>query len=359
MHKSFTLALILSLSTFSAFSQRESLDVLYYQNQLDKIYSICEGKLASNPDDIDAKLWMGKAKLKEGKSQEAFDYFEEVSKSKASNIDHKCEAYTGMGSCYFFEENYKKGKSYLQKAFKMEASDASRHDTYKRMLLLGSEQSFKDWQKIESKHFNFYFHPEHEVVNKEIFISERERAYERVNIFFNDNKYNLPKKIDFYIWSTLEYSNQVLKKDIGYVDPLFCVAHTHREQTKGHEITHIISYNTIDIEIESPFITEGTAVHFDLTRKNKLKIAKENIEEINYPDIKVIDMWKNWNSVPRKISYPVAGEFIQFMIREGGKDKFLAFFKNQTFENGQKIYGLEWESMINKFENRINNKDGI
>ncbi len=69
-------------------------------------------------------------------------------------------------------------------------------------------------------------------------------------------------------------------------------------------------------------------------------------------DIK--DTWINWGKYPQELSYPLSGLFVEELISRFGKEKFLAFFTDQTYENALKLYGSETDTMIQEFQKRFN-----
>jgi len=46
--------------------------------------------------------------------------------------------------------------------------------------------------------------------------------------------------------------------------------------------------------------------------------------------------------------------FVEELISRFGKEKFLAFFTDQTYENALKLYGSETDTMIQEFQKRFN-----
>ena len=77
----------------------------------------------------------------------------------------------------------------------------------------------------------------------------------------------MPKKIDFFVWTSREDAKKLMNAKLGFAKPSFCVVHSHYQQTKGHEMTHVIANYTSKISNKTRFINEGTAVCFDQTNR--------------------------------------------------------------------------------------------
>jgi len=118
-------------------------------------------------------------------------------------------------------------------------------------------------------------------------------------------------------------------------------------------MTHVISNFTSEIKNKTRFINEGTAVCFDLSRQDKLKLVKDWVAA-NSKQITIKDYWENGQKYAEEILYPVSGLFIKELIVHFGEDKFLEFFKNQTYENAKSVFGNELDPVIADFEKMIN-----
>jgi hypothetical protein len=162
-----------------------------------------------------------------------------------------------------------------------------------------------------------------------------------------------PKRLDFYVWESREDAMKILRANLGFSKPNFCIVHTHYQQTIGHEMTHVISNYTSEITTKTRFINEGTAVCFDLSNQDKLKLAKDWIAA-SKKQIAIKDCWENGEKFGEEILYPISGLFIKELIDNFGKEKFLEFFKNQTYENAKLVFGNKLDSVIVDFEKMIN-----
>ena len=85
----------------------------------------------------------------------------------------------------------------------------------------------------------------------------------------------------------------------------------------------------------------------------RLKKVKDWIKT-NEKKIVIKDYWENGREYSEEILYPLSGLFVQELIEKYGTEKFLEFFKNQTYENAKLVYGNELDSLIKEFENKLN-----
>ena len=184
----------------------------------------------------------------------------------------------------------------------------------------------------------------------EKYLSSREVAFQNINKFFNSD---IPKKIDFFVWNSRDDAKKLLRANLGFADPGFCIVHSHYQQTKGHEMTHVISNYSTAIIKKTGFINEGTSVYFDQTNQDREQMVKDWIKT-NDKKITIREIWMNWNNYPAELSYPLSGLFIKELINNFGRNEFIEFFGNQTYDNAKLVFGDKLDKVIKDFENKIN-----
>jgi hypothetical protein len=243
---------------------------------------------------------------------------------------------------------YEKSKQVLEECIKLNATNNITQHAYKRTLLFGHHNFYDNWKVIASENFRFHFQ---NMADDDIqkFISSHEAAYQKINDFF---KSTLPKKIDFFVWRSREDAKNILKSDLGFADPATCTLHAHTQETTGHEMTHVISHYATGISKKSGLINEGTAAYFDQENNDKEQLVKDRLHTpTKQVDIK--NLWTNWQSLPQELSYPLAAVFVKELIDTFGKDKFITFFKMQTYENAQQVFGDEIDNVITRVEKKF------
>jgi hypothetical protein len=246
-------------------------------------------------------------------------------------------------------QDYDNSKKSAKECIKLIVTKNANRYAYKAILFFGFDDFYKNWKIVESINFRFHFQ---NMSDSEIksYISSREETFQSINKFFNSK---LPKKIDFFVWESRMDAKNLLSTNLGFADPGFCIVHSHYQQTKGHEMTHVISnYSTKIINITG-LINEGTAVCFDQSNMNKEQIVKDWLKA-NDKKISIVEIWANWKNYPQDLTYPLSGLFVKELIDNFGQEKFIEFFGNQTYENAGLVFGPNLDKVIKEFENKIN-----
>jgi tetratricopeptide (TPR) repeat protein len=258
--------------------------------------------------------------------------------------------YYYSGKAFAMTGNLDSANTYLNKAAETKAARKIVSAAKEDLVSLGLSPVYKDWTIIETDNFIFHFHNKSEVIDKNKFATEFQFAFDSINVFFQAE---LPKKIDFYVWNRFVELGKKKKIPAGFAIPELLIVHARYFQTRGHEMTHIISHYSVKTEYTSDFINEGTSTFFDLTNRNFLEIIqKENLKL----KISIRDLWtnkKNFRTINPKSSYAIAGAFVGFLIENEGKEKYLKLLANQSYENAKKIYGDRIDELIAIFENTL------
>ena len=118
-------------------------------------------------------------------------------------------------------------------------------------------------------------------------------------------------------------------------------------------MAHVISHFAVKSKGITAFINEGTATCFDLSNRNKTEMAKLARKK---SDISIIDIWKSdriFREIDPNSAYAISGAFVEFLIKEGGKENFLKLLSDQSYENAKVIYGNDLERIVKNFETTI------
>lgn len=327
--------------------QEQELKDLYATETIDQIIDKANEHLKSAPGNLYYNLVLGLAFTDKGKYEEAVPLLQNV--IDKDNSWKKAWGFFYLGRCFYMLSEFEKSESALKSCIKLDASKDATENATRGIGFYGYDSFYNSWTIKESKNIRFHFQNMSVQAIKQ-YIESRDNAFNEINRFFESS---LPKKIDFYVWNSRDDASRIVHSDLGFADPSCCIIHSYFQQTKGHELTHVISNYTSAISKKTRFINEGTAVCFDQTNQNELKKVKYWIRT-NDKKIEIKEIWKNGREYPEEILYPLAGLFVQELIEKYGKEKFLEFFKNQTYENAQLVYGMELFIFIKEFENKIN-----
>jgi tetratricopeptide (TPR) repeat protein len=341
--------ILTSLIAFGQDKQVEELGKIYMSGDFDKTIIKANEFLKSDPNNIDYKLLLGRALADKGDFNSAIPYLDFTVKNDQNNSWRKAWALGYLGTCYFMLQDFDNSKKSTKECFDLNATKNATRYAYKRILMFGFDDFYKDWKIVESDNFRFHFQNMSDS-DIEKYILSREKAFKNINEFFASK---LPKKIDFFVWESREDAKKLLRANLGFADPSYCIVHSHFQQTKGHEMTHVISNYSTKMFKKTGLINEGTAVCFDQTNQDKEQIVKNWIKN-NDKQVDISMIWENWKDYPGELTYPLSGLFVKELIDNFGREKFIEFFGNQTYENAKLVFGDELDKVIKDFENMIN-----
>jgi len=344
-----SILVLISLITFGQKTQVEELSKLYMSGDYNQTIIKANEFLKNDPNNIDYKLILGRALTDKSEFKEAISYLDYTVNNDKDNNWRKAWALSYLGTCYFMLQDYNKSESSLNECINLNATKNATNNAYGQTLLFGFNEFYKTWKIVETDNFRFHFQNMNDT-EIEKYITLREKAYKRINDFF---KSTLPKKIEFYVWESKEDAKKTLRADLSFARPSLCVVQTHYQHTIGHEMTHVISHYTTDISTNSKFINEGTSVSFDLSAQDRLKLVKDWTAK-NNKKIDIIDFWGNGNEYSDEILYPLSGLFVKELIDKFGREKFIEFFGNQTYNNAKLVFGDKLDELIKDIENKIN-----
>ncbi len=340
---------LLSLIAFGQNNAISDLWKLYSARDFESAIEKAKPLLNNDPNNADLNLIIGRAYADKADYQNAVPYLLTTTENDTNNSWRKAWAYNYLGTCYFMLQKYEEAEKYLNECIKLNATKNATNDAYGKSLLFGYNEFYNSWKIVETEHFRFHF----QKMNDEdiaIYTSVREKAFTKINSFFNSA---LPKKIDFFVWESREDAKSVLKANLGFAKPEFSVVHSHYQQTKGHEMTHVISNYSTTMLAKTGLINEGTAVCFDQTTHDKEKIVKGWLKA-NSKKVAIKEIWSNWGAYPTELTYPLSGLFVKALIEKFGQEKFIAFFGDQSYEHAKTVFGDELDKFINTFEGKIN-----
>jgi tetratricopeptide (TPR) repeat protein len=350
MRTAITSVLLVSSLLASAQGQNlENLWKLYQHRQYDQVIAEATALLDGDVNQTELNLLLGRAHTDIDRYKDAIPYLDFVVTHDSHNTWRKAWALGYLGTCYYLTGQYDKSKAALEECIEVNATKNATEDAGIKIPLFGFDDFYKPWKVLSSDHFNFHFQ-NMSANDMDTFVARGEDSYEQINSFFQSR---MPKKIDFFVWTSKEDEKRILNTDIGFARPDVCIVHSHFDQTPGHEMTHVISNYSTRILRKTGLINEGTAVCFDLSNGNHEQKVKDWIKA-NGKTVSLRDLWTNWNIYPTKVSYPLSGLFVQALIHTFGKTRFIAFFKDQTYENGKLVFGEKLDDVIGEVENSVN-----
>lgn len=340
----FTLGIILLLVTSCLRPVSENIQLLYKNGDFEKVVEEGKKKLKVKPSDLIANHLVGRA-LADLKKFEEAEQFLYKAITEASPNYVKSWSYGYLGLCNYVNNKYDESKINLEKAIILNATKNSTNYAKRRLQWYQMTEYFEIWEIVETDHLRFHFQPKHEIESVVKYCRIRENAYIQNNEFFKAKPY---KKIDYFIWCKPEEAKKIVGKELGFANSELCIINSKINQTKGHEITHILSDYGVKPNLKNRLINEGVAVAFDLTNRNRIELAKS----VNIKNFTIKELIEQADNLPASIIYPIGGALIEYLNSDKDYIKLKKLIKEQSWQNLIKLYGIE---KIEEFEQLIEN----
>ncbi len=346
------LCLLPSITSAQEKGPADDLWDLYQQGRFEDV--VVQGRvlLATDKETAQVNLAVGRSLVHLEKFEDAFAYL-----TKAAQMDPQktwvyawAEVYLGL-THWKLGDDERASQAFILGRDCAATKNATRNaETY--LLRLGLSEFFVDWTHFETEHFSFRFSGRLNNFDRVAFARRYEGAYADIAQWFGGGP---EEKIRFLLWSSQEEADEGGIGQLGFSKPEIFLVHARIQQTVGHEMTHVISYHALNPTVRNGLINEGIAVYMDQTNRDQMEKARSLREagEAEAIMVSIPAMWEDWSLAPSEYSYPLAGAFVSMLIDKGGKDKFLEFFKDQSFGHAQVVYGSDLAGWIEGFEKKL------
>jgi tetratricopeptide (TPR) repeat protein len=345
-----TLTLFLNLNVDAQSPELNSLSKHFNKRNYNAVIEKGIIYLKEKPDDLEINSLVGRSLQLSGKFQESLVYLNKAIQTDNPKSYSKAWALNSLAVSYFALGKYELVKDYLDESIQMNATNNSVKNAKGIANLLGCSNYYDSWIKYENENFRYYFQ---DTVWMKEFIARREPVYDSICRFFNVKMEN---KITYIVWSSREEEKKILNSSIGFAKPELKIIHSQKNQSLGHEMTHVISHYSYPEMVKTGLINEGIAVYLDFNKKDAKQEITKAMDELDMKRISIKDFWNNWRKFSYKISYPLAGEFVGEIIETYGKEKFLVFFSDQTYKNAKLVFGNDFDDFIKEFESKYNGR---
>ncbi len=284
-----------------------------------------------------------------GRFAEAVPMLERVVRIDGKVTFYSAWALSFLGTCYYALGRVRDALRSWQECLAMRSATKNVTARTQRLLLsVGLDPYYKDWVIEERDHVRVHLPPEVSAPVRVKFGDRFEKSCIEVNAFFGAV---LPRKVDVFLWPKPEEAVHIGLGELGFSLPELFVVHSAMNQTRGHELTHVVSYWAARPTVTNKFINEGTAVCFNLSNPDSATLAqaKEAVKELG-GTISVKRAWQERGYLPARALYPVGGAFIRHLIDVGGKERFMKLLADERYEHAQEVYGADLDGIISSFE---------
>lgn len=299
-------------------------------NQIIELFNVSQER-----SDDEMKMFVGFSLTEIGFPVEAIKCLSSIENVKNKKDLGKIYRYIGLNE--FMVSNYVEAKNML-----IEGSTHSDHESHLWINLLFP--SLFDY--VEGENLIFRFVDPISPLERKIFIKKNSDAFGRISRFIGSENHNsVSKKIDIYCYTTRQ---DKIGNSLSYADNGMKTIHTNVGDSKGHEIAHIL-FNSIHESMKrNKFIDEGIATFFDegFTYSEYMK-KYENV----VPNFDLLEVWNNKEIVfsNKPGLHNFAGAFVGFLIETFGKNQFIEFIRDESYENARLLFGPDFDNAIKKF----------
>lgn len=274
---------------------------------------------------------------------------------KAIDLDEKKSwisawAWAYLGHSFFMRGNYPESENALKKCLALNATENVNKKAKRLMFFFGFDPYFSDWKILETEHIRFHFQTPSEIADLNQFANLREEVFQSISKTLGST---VPKKIDFFVWNNPEEPKQKFGFNLGFANPDLAAVYSQKNQTLGHEMTHVITHYMGKVEIKTGLINEGVAVYFNQNNDNKLELARLFISKNNIKEISIKKLWNDWQILSTDVPYPLAGAFVDEFVKKFGIDTLKTLILNQTYKHAKKLLGDKLEEFISEFEAKL------
>ncbi len=351
------MVIILLLVASAAFAQEApetELWDLYKTGQFPEVVAKGQALLNTGTVSAQVELAVGRALVDLGQPEAGLPYLKRAGDQDPNRTWVYAWAQNYLGNAQALLGNLPAARQAYQLARDCGATRNATRTAGRSLRGLGLDAYYDDWIVEETAHFVFSFSPRLGIIDRQGFVAEREEAFTAISDWFGGKP---SRKIRFFVWSDHVEAELAGLPPLGFSRPEFYLIHAHVGQTRGHEITHVISHHALVPGAKTGLINEGISVVHDQTGRNRMETARQAIAmgerglgDSPFVPVELRALWQDFDLLDTTFSYPIAAAFVDHLLTRGGKANFLAFFPDQTYAHAQAIYGTALETWIDEFE---------
>lgn len=353
---SFVLAIIIIFTGSYCLAETSTTELskLLEEGRFQEIILKARKELRRRPDNPEINLRLGQALTERLQFTEAIPYLEKANHQN-DIIWIKGWALDYLGRSYFATNALDESRVKFKECLELKATPNVIADAAYWYNLFGFSERFANWTTISSEHFIFHFEQPSKVQDTVSFIRDYENAFIKITPYF---QVKIPRKIHYFIWNSDELM-RFFHSPGGFTNSEYCIIHARYFQSAGHEMTHVFSYYVHPFPERVGLINEGTAVYFDQTGTDQLKLARWLLTEHEIHQVSIRELWNRWNLLPMEESYPLAGAFVKYLMEHGGEKQFKRLLADQRIESARQIYGSRLDKIINDFERLLGSPNEV
>jgi tetratricopeptide (TPR) repeat protein len=328
--------LLLALSCLPLRAQKA-----WSEGDMDAATALAHRQLSRDPQDLEALLMLGRAQARQGDCALAMPNLQRADELAAAGSWQSGWARLVLGACHQhlgeLEEAIALWRS-IPDSEDHHADDAARRQLVPYVL----DAELLGWEQSESPHLRVFWSPATEL-DREAWLAGREAAYQAL-VDFAEAEPRLP--IEIVVWQDDEDAVPWLGRGLGYAEVARGRIHTRHDQTRGHELAHVVLGQGHPAEHSTKLISEGAAVMLDQTDRDRVPLARRALDG---ESVDLVELWQRWDE-ELDAGYPIAGAWAERLHARGGHERFLQLLVDQRYEHAQELYGPELQVWIDELE---------
>ncbi len=339
-------ALLLSLPALTGCAQYSltRAEIAWRMGRHEEAIEHASAYLSRHPDSSRALLVSGRALANMERCPEAVPVLERAAALDPEGGWRFAWAQVELGRCRFSAGEPLAAEEAFEAALASAATENVIRAAGRELGRLGLHDDYDSWRRIESDHFVFRFSPGFPEGPLEPYVRGREQAW----TFVTEALGGAPdRKIDFFFWGSDAEAQVLLWRGLGFALPREGIIHSRWNQTRGHELTHIVVGQVFQPEHTTKLINEGIAVYLDHRRVDRLAVARQAMAE--GAPFRIVAQWRA-PTVEQDAFYPVAGAFVERLAQRGGMERLRELLRDQRHIRALELYGADLPVWIAEFE---------
>lgn len=206
--------------------------------------------------------------------------------------------------------------------------------------------SFGNWNKYSTENIEVYY-PDNSNIYDEVtkWSDQRQNAFNYICEYLDVQWDQEPIKM--FVFNSQEHGQQY-GIQLGFAWSMFSQIYTLDIQTKGHELSHCISYHiNSGRTIDSDLIEEGLATHLDMTGRDFHQLAANLLREKSFSITLLGDKFREHEN-----AYTFGASFVKYLIDEYSLDLFKEFYAQNKYneeESFKRFYNKDGSTLINEW----------